>query len=86
MVREAPLTVIHLRNMATVTEAGGVIFPPVPAFYMRPTTIDELVDHSVGRALDQFLQEQLEVVIHGRKSDTLKIGLGRTVRPSGGKR
>jgi 4-hydroxy-3-polyprenylbenzoate decarboxylase len=54
MVREAPLTLIHLRNMATVTEAGGVIFPPVPAFYMRPTTIDELVDHSVGRALDQF--------------------------------
>lgn len=54
MVREAPLTLIHLRNMATVTEAGSVIFPPVPAFYMRPTTIDELVDHSVGRALDQF--------------------------------
>jgi 4-hydroxy-3-polyprenylbenzoate decarboxylase len=54
MVREAPLTLIHIRNMATVTEAGGVIFPPVPAFYMRPTTIDELVDHSVGRALDQF--------------------------------
>lgn len=54
MVRETPLTLIHIRNMATVTEAGGVIFPPVPAFYMRPTTIDELVDHSVGRALDQF--------------------------------
>jgi 4-hydroxy-3-polyprenylbenzoate decarboxylase len=54
MVREAPLTLIHIRNMATITEAGGVIFPPVPAFYMRPTTIDELVDHSVGRALDQF--------------------------------
>jgi 4-hydroxy-3-polyprenylbenzoate decarboxylase len=54
MVREAPLTLIHLRNMATVTEAGGVILPPVPAFYTRPTTIEELVDHSVGRALDQF--------------------------------
>jgi 4-hydroxy-3-polyprenylbenzoate decarboxylase len=54
MVREAPLTLIHLRNMATVTEAGGIIFPPAPAFYMRPTTIGELVDHSVGRALDQF--------------------------------
>ena len=37
-----------------VTEAGGIIFPPIPAFYMRPTTIEELVDHSVGRALDQF--------------------------------
>jgi 4-hydroxy-3-polyprenylbenzoate decarboxylase len=54
MVREAPLSLIHIRNMATVTEAGGIIFPPVPAFYMRPTTIDELVDHTVGRALDQF--------------------------------
>jgi flavin prenyltransferase len=54
MVREAPLTLIHIRNMAAVTEAGGIIFPPVPAFYMRPTTIEELVDHSVGRALDQF--------------------------------
>ena len=54
MVREAPLTLIHLRNMATVTEAGGVILPPAPAFYTRPTTIEELVDHSVGRALDQF--------------------------------
>ena len=54
MVRETPLTLIHLRNMAAVTEAGGIIFPPVPAFYMRPTTIDELVDHSVGRALDQL--------------------------------
>jgi 4-hydroxy-3-polyprenylbenzoate decarboxylase len=54
MVREAPLTLIHIRNMETIAEAGGVIFPPVPAFYMRPTTIDELVDHSVGRALDQF--------------------------------
>jgi flavin prenyltransferase len=54
IVRETPLTLIHIRNMATVTEAGGIIFPPIPAFYMRPTTIDELVDHSVGRALDQF--------------------------------
>jgi 4-hydroxy-3-polyprenylbenzoate decarboxylase len=54
MVRESPLTLIHIRNMAAVTEAGGIIFPPVPAFYMRPTTIAELVDHSVGRALDQF--------------------------------
>ena len=54
MVRETPLSLIHIRNMAAVTEAGGVIFPPVPAFYMRPATIEQLVDHSVGRALDQF--------------------------------
>ena len=54
MVREAPFNLIHLRNMATITEAGGTIFAPVPAFYYRPTTIEEIIDHSVGRALDQF--------------------------------
>lgn len=54
MVREAPLNLIHLRNMTTIAEAGGTIMPPVPAFYARPTTIAEIVDHSVGRALDQL--------------------------------
>ncbi len=54
MVRETPLSLIHLRNMTTVAEAGATIFPPVPAFYARPASIDEIVDQSVGRALDQF--------------------------------
>jgi 4-hydroxy-3-polyprenylbenzoate decarboxylase len=54
MVREAPLNLIHLRNMVTITEAGGIIFPPVPAFYSRPTTLEQVIDQSVGRALDQF--------------------------------
>lgn len=54
MARETPLNLIHLRNMVTVTEAGGVIFPPVPAFYCRPTTLEQVIDQSVGRALDQF--------------------------------
>jgi 4-hydroxy-3-polyprenylbenzoate decarboxylase len=54
MVREGPFTLIHLRNMATVTQAGAVIFPPVPAFHMSPTTIGELVDQSVGQALGPF--------------------------------
>ena len=52
LAREAPLNLAHLRNMTQVTEMGGIIFPPVPAFYQRPTSIDELIDHSVSRILD----------------------------------
>jgi len=51
MVRETPLTLAHLRNMMAVTEMGGIVFPPLPAFYHRPTSIDELVDDTVERAL-----------------------------------
>ncbi len=53
MVRETPLSTIHLRNMLAVSEAGGVIFPPVPAFYQKPADLDEMIDHTVGRVLDQ---------------------------------
>ena len=52
MVRESPLHLVHLRNMATVTEMGGIVCPPMPAFYQRPTSVGEIVDHSVARALD----------------------------------
>ncbi|WP_308166934.1 UbiX family flavin prenyltransferase [Nocardia albiluteola] len=52
LVRETPLTLGHLRAMTAVTEMGGVVMPPVPAFYLRPGSIEELVDHTVGRALD----------------------------------
>lgn len=51
MVRETPLNLAHLRNMTSVTEMGGIVFPPLPAFYHRPQTIDELVDESVERVL-----------------------------------
>jgi len=51
MVRETPFNLAHLRNMTAVTEMGGVIFPPLPAFYHRPQTIDELVDDTVERVL-----------------------------------
>lgn len=51
MVRETPFNLAHLRNMTAVTEMGGVIFPPLPAFYHRPTTIDEIVNETVERAL-----------------------------------
>jgi 4-hydroxy-3-polyprenylbenzoate decarboxylase len=51
MVRETPLNLAHLRNMTAVTEMSGVIFPPLPAFYHRPQTIDELIDDTVERVL-----------------------------------
>jgi 4-hydroxy-3-polyprenylbenzoate decarboxylase len=51
MVRETPFNLAHLRNMTAVTEMGGVIFPPLPAFYHRPKSIDELVDDTVERVL-----------------------------------
>ena len=54
MVRETPLTNVHLRNMLTVSEMGGIIAPPVPAFYTRPESLDQIVDHSIGRVLDLF--------------------------------
>ncbi len=54
MVRETPLNLAHLRNMTAVTEMGGIVFPPLPAFYQRPQSIAEIVDHTVGRVLDLF--------------------------------
>jgi 4-hydroxy-3-polyprenylbenzoate decarboxylase len=54
MLRETPLHIGHIRNMATVTEAGGIIYPPVPAFYALPNSIEEMVDHTLARVLDLF--------------------------------
>ncbi|MBP2230684.1 4-hydroxy-3-polyprenylbenzoate decarboxylase [Azospirillum agricola] len=54
MVRETPLHLGHLRTMTALAEMGAVIAPPVPAFYARPQSIDDLIDHSVGRVLDLF--------------------------------
>jgi 4-hydroxy-3-polyprenylbenzoate decarboxylase len=51
VVRETPLNLAHLRNMVAVTEMGGIVFPPLPAFYHRPQTIDELVSDTVERVL-----------------------------------
>ncbi len=54
MVRETPFNLAHLRNMTAVTEMGGIIFPPMPAFYLRPKSIDDIVDHTVMRVLELF--------------------------------
>ncbi|PUA17469.1 UbiX family flavin prenyltransferase [Glaciimonas sp. PCH181] len=54
MVRETPFNLAHLRNMTSVTEMGGIIFPPLPGFYHRPKSINEMIDHTVGRVLDLY--------------------------------
>ncbi|MEK6592232.1 MAG: UbiX family flavin prenyltransferase [Pseudomonadota bacterium] len=73
ITREAPLNLAHLRNMAAVTEMGGVIFPPVPAFYSHAKSIDDLVNHTVGRVLDLFGVEHQNIARwQGIKNDAVK--------------
>ena len=60
LLRETPLHLGHLRLMTTVAEIGATIMPPVPAFYHRPRTIEDIIDHAIGKILDQFcLKHQL---------------------------
>jgi 4-hydroxy-3-polyprenylbenzoate decarboxylase len=54
LARETPLTLVHLRNMVTVSEMGAVVFPPVPAFYAKLDSLDAMIDQTVGRVLDLF--------------------------------
>jgi 4-hydroxy-3-polyprenylbenzoate decarboxylase len=54
MVRETPLHAGHIRSLAAVTEAGAIVYPPVPAFYALPRSVEEMVDHTLGRVLDLF--------------------------------
>jgi len=61
--REAPLSLVHLRNLVTVTEAGAVVIPAAPGFYHRPSSVGELVDFIVQRVLDQL---ELEIEIARR--------------------
>lgn len=66
-VRETPFNLAHLRNMTAVTEMGGIIFPPLPAFYLRPTSIDDIIDHTVLRML-----ELLDIHIPGPRWDGMQ--------------
>jgi 4-hydroxy-3-polyprenylbenzoate decarboxylase len=54
LVREAPLHLGHLRAMSAATEIGAIVYPPVPAFYARPTSLEQMVDHTLGRVVDLF--------------------------------
>lgn len=54
LARETPFTLTHLRNMQSITEMGGIVMPPLPAFYSHPSSIEEMVDHTIGRAMDLF--------------------------------
>jgi 4-hydroxy-3-polyprenylbenzoate decarboxylase len=54
MVRETPLHAGHLKNMLSLTEMGAIIAPPVPAFYARPQSLDDMINHTIGRVLDLF--------------------------------
>jgi 4-hydroxy-3-polyprenylbenzoate decarboxylase len=54
VARETPLHTIHLRNLVTVSELGAIVAPPMPAFYNKPKTLDDVIDHTVGRILDLF--------------------------------
>ena len=70
MVRETPFNLAHLRNMTAVTEMGGIVFPPLPAFYHRPQSIEEMVDHTVARVLDLFgVEHRLAPRWQGMKAD-----------------
>ncbi len=54
VARETPLHLGHIRNMAAVTEIGAIVYPPVPAMYAKPTSLDDMINHTVGRVLDLF--------------------------------
>lgn len=54
MLRETPLHLGHIKSMAAVTEMGAIVYPPVPAFYAKPVSIEDMVDHTIGRVLDLF--------------------------------
>jgi 4-hydroxy-3-polyprenylbenzoate decarboxylase len=72
-VREAPFTDIHLENMLKLSRMGVVISPPMPAFYNRPKTINNIVDHTVARLLDLF-----GIELPGAKRWTGEMGVGKT--------
>ncbi len=78
LTREAPLNLAHLRNMTAVTEMGGVIFPPVPAFYSKVDSLDAMVEHTVHRVLDLFDVHSDRIA----RWEGMKAAGGRTANPA----
>ncbi|WP_194813569.1 UbiX family flavin prenyltransferase [Nocardia sp. XZ_19_385] len=78
VTRETPLSLIHLRNMTAVTEAGAIVLPPVPAFYQQPTSIEDLLAHLSGKILDQFgIEHDLSPRWHGPTATRQLTGVAR---------
>jgi 4-hydroxy-3-polyprenylbenzoate decarboxylase len=78
MVRETPLHLGHLRSMAALAEMGAIIAPPVPAFYARPQSLEDMIDHTLGRILDLF---GLEAPNLRRWGETPAPGAGDKLHP-----
>lgn len=78
MVRETPLHAGHLKSMLAVTESGGIIAPPVPAFYTRPQDINDITDHTIGRVLDLY---DLEMPAIKRWGAEVKQSIGQDNGP-----
>ncbi|MTJ80187.1 MAG: UbiX family flavin prenyltransferase [Telmatospirillum sp.] len=87
MVRETPLHTGHLRTMTALSEMGAIISPPVPSFYAAPSSIEEMVDHTVGRILDLFDIDSGQVHRWGsdgtRRRPSRKRGAGKSSGPAG---
>ena len=84
MLRETPLHSGHLRNMLALSDMGAVIAPPVPGFYARPESVDDIVDHSVGRVLDLFDLDSGKLRRWGEQTDQDGApGKRRRVKPRG---
>ncbi|TYQ05758.1 UNVERIFIED_ORG: 4-hydroxy-3-polyprenylbenzoate decarboxylase [Zoogloea ramigera] len=82
MVRETPFNLAHLRNMTAVTEMGGIIYPPLPGFYHKPQSIEEMVDHTVGRVIDLFgIDHALTPRWHGMKQSVAAPGCDEREQP-----
>ena len=83
MVRESPLHTGHLRTLVQASEIGAIIAPPLPAFYAKPVTIDDMVDHTIGRALDLF---EIDAGLVKRWGESPRRGGNRSPAPRKGRR